>query len=218
MAPTTKLAGRCRIPRSKQHSPVHHLLMNVLPVLTVVLGAHFWVETLKRNSSNIHSAPHGHWRTQRDMFLYTAHSSNSYSAPHSIRCYFQPPLLEDKTPNHWSTSGARQEVLLLEAASYRWSLRALRWSSHGSWRGGGWASLPWGDGNGQSPGWFRSQWRGDEGNRSASRPRRSGCPLGQTEDKVRHWHVAEGWSLFHRAANLGWRPPSGCSWDCIWQC
>lgn len=128
------------------------------------------------------------------------------------------------TPRAEATSAAQrrasgwQEVLFLETLSYRSSLRALRLSSRGSLKGGDSASLPWGGGNGQSPGWCRSQWRGGGGNRLASRPRRSGCPLQQTEDRGSQARSADGPGLPPLAPHLGWRPPSGCSWDCIWLC
>lgn len=44
--------------------------MNVLPVLAVALGAHLWVQALEGNSGDVHSAPHGHWTKQADVFLY----------------------------------------------------------------------------------------------------------------------------------------------------
>lgn len=40
--------------------PVHHLLVNLLPVLLVCIGSHVWMKSLQGDTSNIHSAPDRH--------------------------------------------------------------------------------------------------------------------------------------------------------------
>lgn len=40
--------------------PVHHLLVNLLPVLLVCISSHVWMKSLQGDTSNIHSAPDRH--------------------------------------------------------------------------------------------------------------------------------------------------------------
>lgn len=49
------------------YSPINHHLMNLLPLLTVPISPHLWVEALQRNSSNIHTAPHRNYEKQTDI-------------------------------------------------------------------------------------------------------------------------------------------------------
>ena len=39
---------------------VHHLLVNLLPLLLVCFSAQFWVQRLQGDTSNVHITPHRH--------------------------------------------------------------------------------------------------------------------------------------------------------------
>ena len=41
-------------------SPVHHLLVNLLPLLLVCISAQFWVQRLQGDADNVHITPHRH--------------------------------------------------------------------------------------------------------------------------------------------------------------
>lgn len=165
--PTTSLAGRCRL-------PLEEFVLTRRP------------PSYERPSSSRcrHRRPFVGWDFGEKLRRHSRRSTRALDEAkrHVCDAIYSHGCYEIKG---WTTVGVGQERLILVTASYHWSLRALRWSSRGSWRGGGWASLPWGGGNGQSPGWCRSRWRGDGGTRSVSRPRRSKCPLQQTRDRVR---------------------------------
>lgn len=42
------------------NSPVDHHFVDGLPVLTVAVGAHLWVEALEGHSCDVDAAPYGH--------------------------------------------------------------------------------------------------------------------------------------------------------------
>lgn len=46
------------------YSPINHHLVNLLPLLTVTIRPHLWVECLKGHSSNIDAAPDRHYEKQ----------------------------------------------------------------------------------------------------------------------------------------------------------
>lgn len=65
------------LPGNDLFLPINHLLVNSLPVLTVSLSPHLWVEALKRNSCDIHPTPHRHCRKQTE--IYTLYSQRHHS-------------------------------------------------------------------------------------------------------------------------------------------
>ena len=86
-------------------SPVHHLLVNLLPLLLVCISAQFWVQRLQGDAGNIHTTPHRHWKETGSSYCFHPTAQNSaYVPPVSSPAGEGPPLLNDgqdhQTPVH----------------------------------------------------------------------------------------------------------------------
>ena len=68
-------------------SPVHHLLVNLLPLLLVCISAQFWVQRLQGDAGNIHTTPQRH--TGVAMFsqdpAMTAQQVNPQPSSHQVK-------------------------------------------------------------------------------------------------------------------------------------
>lgn len=72
------------------HSPVHHHLMHLLPVLAVIVRSHLWVQFLEGDSCHIHPAPHCHWeKSKTKPFIFLSDLNTDMNYPNTSWYYSQ---------------------------------------------------------------------------------------------------------------------------------